>query len=165
MAIFIYIKLASLKAKGRWRIIAATKRRGIFFPNLRKASAPAVTWPEGAIWCIFACIASAVIEYLDISWAAFPSGMNSMALNQSSFCSSLIDRMQNSHLSSKISLPRVGCMKKWWAQRDLNPRPNDYESSALTTELWALLVFERAQCALRKALGQRKIKSLTEIQR
>ena len=83
-----------------------------------------------------------------------------MALNQSSFCSSLIDRMQNSHLSSKISLPRVGCMKKWWAQRDLNPRPNDYESSALTTELWALLVFERAQCALRKALGQRKIKSL-----
>ncbi len=26
---------------------------------------------------------------------------------------------------------------KWWAQRDLNPRPSDYESPALTTELWA----------------------------
>jgi hypothetical protein len=25
----------------------------------------------------------------------------------------------------------------WWAQRDLNPRPSDYESPALTTELWA----------------------------
>ncbi len=26
---------------------------------------------------------------------------------------------------------------RWWAQRDLNPRPSDYESPALTTELWA----------------------------
>ena len=26
---------------------------------------------------------------------------------------------------------------KWWAQRDLNPRPSDYESPALTAELWA----------------------------
>ena len=26
---------------------------------------------------------------------------------------------------------------KIWAQRDLNPRPSDYESPALTTELWA----------------------------
>ena len=26
---------------------------------------------------------------------------------------------------------------KWWAQRDLNPRPSDYESPALTPELWA----------------------------
>jgi hypothetical protein len=25
----------------------------------------------------------------------------------------------------------------WWAQRDLNPRPSDYESPALTAELWA----------------------------
>jgi hypothetical protein len=25
-----------------------------------------------------------------------------------------------------------------WAQRDLNPRPIDYESTALTAELWAL---------------------------
>lgn len=24
-----------------------------------------------------------------------------------------------------------------WAQRDLNPRPIDYESTALTAELWA----------------------------
>jgi integrase len=28
-------------------------------------------------------------------------------------------------------------MEEWWAQRDLNPRPSDYESPALTTELWA----------------------------
>lgn len=28
--------------------------------------------------------------------------------------------------------------KGWWAQRDLNPRPSDYESPALTAELWAL---------------------------
>src|SRR2546426_3518655 len=27
---------------------------------------------------------------------------------------------------------------KQWAQRDLNPRPSDYESPALTAELWAL---------------------------
>ena len=26
---------------------------------------------------------------------------------------------------------------KQWAQRDLNPRPSDYESPALTAELWA----------------------------
>src|SRR5437773_12087570 len=26
---------------------------------------------------------------------------------------------------------------KQWAQRDLKPRPSDYESPALTTELWA----------------------------
>jgi hypothetical protein len=26
---------------------------------------------------------------------------------------------------------------EWWAQRDLNPRPSDYESPALTAELWA----------------------------
>ncbi len=30
-----------------------------------------------------------------------------------------------------------GGVVKWWAQRDLNPRPSDYESPALTTELWA----------------------------
>ena len=27
---------------------------------------------------------------------------------------------------------------KWWASRDLNPGPRDYESPALTTELEAL---------------------------
>ena len=26
---------------------------------------------------------------------------------------------------------------EWWAQRELNPRPSDYESPALTAELWA----------------------------
>jgi hypothetical protein len=26
---------------------------------------------------------------------------------------------------------------EWWAQQDLNLRPSDYESPALTTELWA----------------------------
>jgi hypothetical protein len=29
------------------------------------------------------------------------------------------------------------CGKKWWAQPDLNQRPSDYESPALTAELWA----------------------------
>ena len=33
--------------------------------------------------------------------------------------------------------------KKKWAQKDLNLRPTDYESAALTTELWALI--ERRQ--------------------
>ena len=27
--------------------------------------------------------------------------------------------------------------KTWWARRDLNPQPKDYESSALTVELQA----------------------------
>ena len=31
----------------------------------------------------------------------------------------------------------MGTKEKWWAQRDLNPRPSDYESPALTAELWA----------------------------
>src|SRR5713226_9180441 len=31
----------------------------------------------------------------------------------------------------------VGQFLKWWAQQDLNLRPSDYESPALTTELWA----------------------------
>ncbi len=29
----------------------------------------------------------------------------------------------------------------WWARRDLNPQPRDYESPALTVELQALLVY------------------------
>ena len=29
---------------------------------------------------------------------------------------------------------------RWWAQQDLNLRPSDYESPALTAELWARLV-------------------------
>lgn len=28
-------------------------------------------------------------------------------------------------------------MFEWWAQSDLNQRPSDYESPALTAELWA----------------------------
>src|SRR5712692_2539695 len=28
-------------------------------------------------------------------------------------------------------------LKVWWAQQDLNLRPSDYESPALTAELWA----------------------------
>jgi hypothetical protein len=28
-------------------------------------------------------------------------------------------------------------MQVWWARRDLNPQPKDYESSALTVELQA----------------------------
>src|SRR5438105_7854359 len=30
----------------------------------------------------------------------------------------------------------------WWAQQDLNLRPSDYESPALTAELWAHSVFQ-----------------------
>jgi hypothetical protein len=29
-------------------------------------------------------------------------------------------------------------LQVWWAQQDLNLRPSDYESPALTAELWAL---------------------------
>jgi hypothetical protein len=29
-------------------------------------------------------------------------------------------------------------MRVWWARRDLNPQPRDYESPALTVELQAL---------------------------
>src|SRR6266700_7357635 len=32
---------------------------------------------------------------------------------------------------------KLNTMLNWWAQRDLNPRPSDYESPALTAELWA----------------------------
>jgi hypothetical protein len=38
------------------------------------------------------------------------------------------------HLKRKI------CVKAWWARRDLNPQPKDYESSALTVELRARLL-------------------------
>ena len=45
-----------------------------------------------------------------------------------------------------ISGRRIGCeiadrlpvYEKWWACRDLNPEPRDYESPALTVELQAL---------------------------
>src|SRR5580765_8462068 len=43
----------------------------------------------------------------------------------------------------------VGCSMfpgfgaKWWAQPDLNQRPSDYESPALTAELWA----QQADCS------------------
>src|SRR5205809_577336 len=30
-------------------------------------------------------------------------------------------------------------LSRWWAQQDLNLRPDDYESPALTAELWARL--------------------------
>ena len=29
-----------------------------------------------------------------------------------------------------------------WAHRDSNPEPTDYESAALTVELWALISFD-----------------------
>ncbi len=32
---------------------------------------------------------------------------------------------------------RIPLAQAWWAQLDLNQRPSDYESPALTTELWA----------------------------
>ena len=31
-------------------------------------------------------------------------------------------------------------LESWWARRDLNPQPRDYESPALTVELQALLI-------------------------
>jgi hypothetical protein len=34
------------------------------------------------------------------------------------------------------SIPRM--MTVWWAHQDLNLEPTDYESAALTVELWAL---------------------------
>ena len=39
---------------------------------------------------------------------------------------------------------------KWWAQRDSNPQPRDYESPALTIAPWALNISKRP--ALTKAL-------------
>ena len=39
----------------------------------------------------------------------------------------------------------LGFAQVWWAQRDLNPRPSDYESPALTAELWAHETVEPVQ--------------------
>ncbi len=39
-------------------------------------------------------------------------------------------------LNTEFQTPKFK-LQKWWARWDLNPRPNDYESSALTTELQA----------------------------
>ena len=36
----------------------------------------------------------------------------------------------------------------WWARRDLNPQPRDYESPALTVELQALIEEKRAPLTL-----------------
>ena len=37
-------------------------------------------------------------------------------------------------------------MESWWARRDSNPQPRDYESPALTVELQALQVEIRFRC-------------------
>ena len=66
-----------------------------------------------------------------------PATKFSMKANLSKTEVSWIDFWQKPHRSSKINFPRGEAMKGWWAQRDLNPRPSDYESPALTTELWA----------------------------
>ena len=31
----------------------------------------------------------------------------------------------------------IGDRREWWAHQDLNLEPTDYESAALTVELWA----------------------------
>lgn len=54
----------------------------------------------------------------------------------------VVARLQASLKTLSKSGPEVAqknpCLQQvWWAQRDLNPRPSDYESPALTTELWA----------------------------
>jgi hypothetical protein len=40
---------------------------------------------------------------------------------------------------------KVGAVD-WWARRDLNPQPRDYESPALTVELQALSVSNHCTC-------------------
>ena len=42
-------------------------------------------------------------------------------------------------LHPKFAALIAGTSSRWWARWDLNPRPKDYESSALTTELQARL--------------------------
>ena len=37
-----------------------------------------------------------------------------------------------------------GGKQRWWARRDLNPQPRDYESPALTVELQARFLDSRA---------------------
>ena len=39
--------------------------------------------------------------------------------------------------AQKLHRQKPEMQEKAWAQRDLNPRPSDYESPALTAELWA----------------------------
>ena len=133
------LRLAAAKrrANGRCSNSAQGRSGGISFPKTRNASAPEVTWPSGEMWCIAVSIAWLVMAWRSISSAAWPSGTNSMVPNQSRRRSSWIDFWQKPHRSSKINFPRGEAMKGWWAQRDLNPRPSDYESPALTTELWA----------------------------
>jgi hypothetical protein len=45
------------------------------------------------------------------------------------------------HIPASESMQRSFCklLILWWARRDLNPQPRDYESPALTVELQALL--------------------------
>ena len=54
-------------------------------------------------------------------------------------CKALNLTWQDLVLALRATLTRgIGQNMKWWAQQDLNLRPSDYESPALTTELWAL---------------------------
>ena len=46
----------------------------------------------------------------------------------------------------------------WWAQRDLNPRPSDYESPALTAELWARSPLDmRVVSGFQAAISERRL--------
>jgi hypothetical protein len=47
-----------------------------------------------------------------------------------------------------------GSVQGWWAQQDLNLRPSDYESLALTTELWAQGAYSARIVALQETLDK-----------
>src|SRR5712664_4976793 len=49
----------------------------------------------------------------------------------------LRDQLANSSIVAIVSSAFPSNLLPWWAQQDLNLRPSDYESPALTTELWA----------------------------
>ena len=47
------------------------------------------------------------------------------------------------YLKKKLPTNReTSCLEFEWAHRDSNPEPTDYESAALTVELWALISFD-----------------------
>ena len=53
------------------------------------------------------------------------------------------DRYENLKIRQELARQFRQFLEVWWAQRDLNPRPSDYESPALTAELWAHYIEEQ----------------------
>src|SRR5258708_5111763 len=78
-------------------------------------------------------------------WPLLPASRPGDGLNKWVRCDVVQGSAQCLSFSRFNSGPRdrAGCKPmlcaEWWAQRDLNPRPSDYESPALTAELWAHL--------------------------